>query len=1028
MTRRFLIAAAAALCLIGAGSSRAGSLSGDANGDGAVDLDDFVILKNHFGTPSGATVAEGDFDGDGDVDLDDFVVLKTHFGAVQPQVEELLVNGDFEIGYGSSSQLGADVAFPVTVGDDPTGAWEAVCVGDWVRGGLGNWQDPPNPTGNDSRLAAVVRKPVGTLQATGKGAVRSGDTLTLTWDYHTVAGLVVGPTFTFRLFGVNEAGSGQAPTQFANGSTTVNSPTTVTGEPGNFREIGNVSLAVAADDPTNGTWRTAAPSTFLVGEDWDYIVLIFGRSAGDNNISGNEIDNISLAVTRGDGPLNRSPRADAGTDQTVADLDGDGSEPVTLDGSASSDADGTIVDYAWDENGTAVGAGAGPTVALAVGSHVITLTVTDDDGATDADTVAVDVEGPPPADPLYPGPAWDGTAGSGYAAEPVESTTPLGAGTAQAIARWDVVPRQIIDRDFAVGVVAFHHEGIARVEFLCEGNQVEATEMTLNPRTGVTEYTAVLDVSAFDNGTSGDGAVKLYARVIPASGYERLISLDLFCNVDGTLFGGDVGRIIYVDGTGGDDSRSLAEAQNPATPVRTLVTAMNRAAGLAPDGNYGGNGVIIEVLTPGFYPFNRPSSNYAASWITVRPAAGLTRQDVVIGAAGNETEWPSLNFKAPVKFENITFDLSYLSSMSSHWAENCLYTDAYGAWHAGGGGTWDAETRTLTAGKLLSGYDHAYRAARGQNYLRIRGGDGVTPGIYEIASKVGDDAIVLVESCSPVDGSVSWGRGHDILRTDNTAYAINCDFIDMGSGPSKYALVRGCLADTMSGDFMQEWQFVVNTEVRNFHGEWDGAMHSDIFQRVGGAENCILYGVKATGVDNQTQLLFFENSTSTIGGDGRHDNWAMVNCLFVAACDVYEPPYAQFCRPNHHVVMVNNAFLGQATAFRGGDSDEAFVPVNGLIANNIFHRLHFTEANLAQAVVDNNHYITNTTLPGGDLRATSGSTLAGLFADPAGGDYTPLPPVLAGRTPPWTPTDLYGTLRSDPTAVGPIEESREIGR
>jgi len=80
MTRRFLIAAAAALCLIGAGSSRAGSLSGDANGDGAVDLDDFVILKNHFGTPSGATVAEGDFDGDGDVDLDDFVILKQHFG------------------------------------------------------------------------------------------------------------------------------------------------------------------------------------------------------------------------------------------------------------------------------------------------------------------------------------------------------------------------------------------------------------------------------------------------------------------------------------------------------------------------------------------------------------------------------------------------------------------------------------------------------------------------------------------------------------------------------------------------------------------------------------------------------------------------------------------------------------------------------------------------------------------------------------------------------------------------------------
>ncbi|NLF31269.1 MAG: hypothetical protein GX591_10335 [Planctomycetes bacterium] len=53
---------------------------GDADGDGDVDLDDFVILKNNFGTAAGATCATGDFDGDGDVDLDDFVLLKNAFG------------------------------------------------------------------------------------------------------------------------------------------------------------------------------------------------------------------------------------------------------------------------------------------------------------------------------------------------------------------------------------------------------------------------------------------------------------------------------------------------------------------------------------------------------------------------------------------------------------------------------------------------------------------------------------------------------------------------------------------------------------------------------------------------------------------------------------------------------------------------------------------------------------------------------------------------------------------------------------
>jgi hypothetical protein len=50
----------------------------DFDGDGDVDLDDFVILKSNFGT--GTTKAQGDADGDGDVDLDDFVILKQEFG------------------------------------------------------------------------------------------------------------------------------------------------------------------------------------------------------------------------------------------------------------------------------------------------------------------------------------------------------------------------------------------------------------------------------------------------------------------------------------------------------------------------------------------------------------------------------------------------------------------------------------------------------------------------------------------------------------------------------------------------------------------------------------------------------------------------------------------------------------------------------------------------------------------------------------------------------------------------------------
>ena len=51
----------------------------DFNGDGNIDLDDFVILKNNFGT--GTTKETGDANCDGAVDLDDFVILKNTFGA-----------------------------------------------------------------------------------------------------------------------------------------------------------------------------------------------------------------------------------------------------------------------------------------------------------------------------------------------------------------------------------------------------------------------------------------------------------------------------------------------------------------------------------------------------------------------------------------------------------------------------------------------------------------------------------------------------------------------------------------------------------------------------------------------------------------------------------------------------------------------------------------------------------------------------------------------------------------------------------
>ena len=107
----------------------------------------------------------------------------------------------------------------------------------------------------------------------------------------------------------------------------------------------------------------------------------------------------ATAVTAGgSGGSNVAPTAVAGTDQTVQDSDGDGSESVTLDGTGSSDSDGTISSYVWKEGATQIATGSQPTVTLSAGTHTITLTVTDDDSATDTDTVVVTVNTLPVAD------------------------------------------------------------------------------------------------------------------------------------------------------------------------------------------------------------------------------------------------------------------------------------------------------------------------------------------------------------------------------------------------------------------------------------------------------------------------------------------------------------------------------------------------------------------------------------------------------------------------------------------------------
>lgn len=83
------------------------------------------------------------------------------------------------------------------------------------------------------------------------------------------------------------------------------------------------------------------------------------------------------------------PTADAGGDQWLEAEAELGWALATVDGSGSSDADGTIDAYVWTTGGVEVASGAIAQMELPVGTHGVTLTVTDDDGLTDTDTVQI---------------------------------------------------------------------------------------------------------------------------------------------------------------------------------------------------------------------------------------------------------------------------------------------------------------------------------------------------------------------------------------------------------------------------------------------------------------------------------------------------------------------------------------------------------------------------------------------------------------------------------------------------------------
>lgn len=248
-------------------------------------------------------------------------------------------------------------------------------------------------------------------------------------------------------------------------------------------------------------------------------------------------------------------------------------------------------------------------------------------------TVAPTVQLTGLADPfpiLQPGNGWSGPTPQ---PDPVGKPGDLGY-DAKAIARWDVVPYQTFDGDFHIGVVAFHMNGIDRVEFAVDGGPwTPVHEMQLNPRTNVWEYTVTLRASLFKK----DGPIEVRAIAWPkTAGEPRVLggemdtddavkgehSIFLNANANQTL----PARVRYVSPSG-SDSHGDGTRTNPYQSIMKAARSIQDEQGDNADG-----GTIY--LMPGEHVLGTYSYSLLTKtehrWLTVTRDPTAAADDVII--------------------------------------------------------------------------------------------------------------------------------------------------------------------------------------------------------------------------------------------------------------------------------------------------------------------------------------------------------------------------------------------------------------
>lgn len=311
--------------------------------------------------------------------------------------------------------------------------------------------------------------------------------------------------------------------------------------------------------------------------------------------------------------------------------------------------------------------GAVPSATLSTNGNYgsITIRVTDSLGAT-ADLASFSIIVAAAPTPIPP-PA-DITPAGGDGTVPTESAVVYGSGcTQKVIAAFDEHPYIWIETSThyitVAGAVA-DRGWIAYVDFWLNGNVVRVSAQAKNSRTGGMGF-CVNPLT----GAGADGDYTLYARVVPTNGYERLISIPITLNSNGTI----VRAERYINYSTGNDS--TGNGLTAGTPWKTFL----KATLSAPSGAI----VYFEPSQTYTEDSNTGTVNSNSRLIEFRPRGGSGRATITRTTRITPTStWtPRCN---KVRYNAVDFDLAKIPAFQASGTNNyliavdCTFIDSNG--------------------------------------------------------------------------------------------------------------------------------------------------------------------------------------------------------------------------------------------------------------------------------------------------------------------------------------------------------------